>query len=293
MKIVFKGIERQSGLTSSACALAVLSSIRGDGKTIVMQHKSAGNDLKKMLTDTARTKRVDEASSYYVLEGMDYLIWNHENGSLNRNVIDEVLVPVADKRLYYLPSGERLTPDLYPEKTAESESLVLRELTKMSDNVFIDCGVSCDDFTKALTQEADLVINVLPQNESALNSFFAGPQKHDKRNLYLFSNYDSKSVLNLKNLSRIYRIPTDRICAIPENAGFLIALSKGSIKGFLEKNLTRALNVRNEVFMTDLNNAYETMNRAVNLNADIRNGDFGLCGAYKDSYKRNLKRKFV
>ncbi len=76
MKIVFKGIESGAGLTSSACALAVLNTIKGYGKTIIMQHKSAGNDLKKMLTDAAKVKRVEEASNYYVLEGMDYLIWN-------------------------------------------------------------------------------------------------------------------------------------------------------------------------------------------------------------------------
>ncbi len=207
--------------------------------------------------------------------------------------MDEVLVPVVDKRLYYLPSGERLAPDLYPEKTAECEALVLTELEKMADNVFIDCGTACDEFTRAVTAEADLIINALPQKEAVLNGFFINSGRNDKRNVYLFSNYDSKSVLNLKNLSRIYRIPTDRICAIPDNTGFLLALSKGNIKGFIEKNLTRALNVRNEVFMTDLKNAYEIMNRAVNVNAVIRDGDFGLCGAYKESYKRNLKRKFV
>ncbi len=293
MTVLFRGIEDNAGLTASLCALSVLGSLKGIEKTVVLQHKSAGNDLRNMLIPLSRSRRVDEASNYYVLEGMDYLLWNCESGSLSKASIDEVLVPVVERKLYYLPSGERLTPDLYPEKTAKSELSVLEELTKMTDNVFIDCGTADDAFTKTVAKNADLIINVLSQKEDSLNSFFISNNRNDKRNIYLVSNYDRKSVLNIRNLTRIYRIPSDRICAISENPGYYTALSRGGVKDFIEKNLNRALNIRNEVFMADLKNAYEIMNRAVIVNADIRDGDFGLCGAYKESYKRNLKRKFV
>ena len=125
MKVVFWGGSHRCGTTSSMTAVASYLSLHSSQRSICVQPKEGGTDLELFFRPWEARAMLHEESTYYALEGMDYLIWQEQHHRLDEATIRETLVPVLDGRLSYLPSGAREKPGLYPQQTGELQRRIL------------------------------------------------------------------------------------------------------------------------------------------------------------------------
>ena len=128
MKVVFWGGSHRCGTTSSMTAVASYLSLHSSQRSICVQPKEGGTDLELFFRPWEARAMLHEESTYYALEGMDYLIWQEQHHRLDEATIRETLVPVLDGRLSYLPSGAREKPGLYPQQTGELQRRILAQL---------------------------------------------------------------------------------------------------------------------------------------------------------------------
>ena len=252
MKIVFWSESNSCKTTANMAAIGSMCSLLFPYQNILMQNRTGPGGLDFIFQPGKHIGFVQEESAYYALEGMDYLIWQEQNHRLDRDSMREGMVPVLDRKLFYLPSGKREKPRLYPKETGALQYEVIKKMEEFSDITFIDCGDLEDDLTEKLLKSADVVVVNLSQSKEALDSFFIKHHPICGKIIYLINNYDFNSVYNRKNLNRIYRISEEQLCVIPINQKFETACIAGKLDVFLKKQVNNRNSRQNKMFMKEL-----------------------------------------
>lgn len=234
MKIVFWGAGRGCGTTSSMTAVAGFLALVMNCRGICMQPKTGSGDLETFFCSWEKSSVFREESTYYALEGMDYLIWQEQHHRLDAAATRESVVPLFDHRLFYLPCGSREKPSLYPVQTGELQQRIMARMEEFVEFVFIDVGSERDDFTYRLLKQADVVVVNFSGEQKELEQFFASPLPFRGTVLYLLANYSSDQVYNCENLQRIYRMDRRSICYIPANPYFAQACAKGRVEQYMK-----------------------------------------------------------
>ena len=194
-----------------------------------------------------------EDSTYYALEGMDYLIWQEQHHRLDATAMKESVVPVLEHRLFYLPGGSREKPGLYPAQTGELQWRIMTRLEEFAELVFIDVGSERDTFTFSLLQRADVVVVNFSGEQKELEKFFGSQFPCRGQVLYLLANYSSDQIYNCENLQRIYRMDPRTICSIPNNPHFAQACMHGKVDHYMKNCChSRGASQRNAQFITQL-----------------------------------------
>ena len=139
MKIVFWSEEAACGTTSNMIATASMIAAKHNCRIAML---SAEKNVHDLVGNFARpdSATVNEECSYYVLEGLDYLLMAGKYGSLTEHHLEEALQPVVDGKLFCLPQGKRMLCDFYPKETRNVLNQVIRLLDESMDFSFIDCG---------------------------------------------------------------------------------------------------------------------------------------------------------
>lgn len=253
MKILFWGAHTGCGTTSSMAAVASHCAMRFSHRSFVLQHKNGNGDLESFFQPPKQQRMLREESSYYMLEGMDYLIWQEQHRRLDWISMKESMISVIDNRLFYLPGGSREKPGLYPAQTSYLQQRVIDRMEEFADLIFIDIGSGNDVFAKELLETADLIIVTLPQKKEVLDGFFKEHKPNRTgRILYLMGNYDSNEVYNRSNISRIYRIAENDSYVVPANPFFAQACAAGKMEQFMKKNFRSSRSYSTEQFMREL-----------------------------------------
>ncbi len=236
MKVVFWGGSHRCGTTSSMAAVASYLSLHSSRRSICVQPKEGGTDLELFFRPWESRTMLQEESTYYALEGMDYLIWQEQHHRLDQATIQETLVPLLGGRLSFLPSGAREKPGLYPAQTGELQRRILTRLETMADLVFIDLGTAKDGLADRMMELADVVVVNFCGQQRELENFFGQPSAVRKNVLYLLPNYVEDQVYNRNNLQRIYRVDPRKICNLPSNVNFAHACMHGRVDRFIQKS---------------------------------------------------------
>lgn len=252
MKIAFWGGSHRCGTTSSMTAVASYLTVHSSQRSICVQPKEGGSDLELFFSPWEARSMLHEESTYYALEGMDYLIWQEQHHRLDDTAIRETLVPVFGGQLCYLPSGAREKPGLYPAQTGELQRRILTQLEEYADVLFIDLGTAKDGLAGSMLELADVVVVNLCGQQRELETFFAQPFAIHKNVLYLLSNYMNDQVYNRDNLQRIYRVDRRRICNLSSNVNFAHACMHGKVDQFIKRNGPAQGVRRNAVFFEQL-----------------------------------------
>lgn len=255
MKIVFWGGSRKCGTTGSMAAVASYLAVQEQRHGICVQPKDCGNDLERFFMPWESLSAFREESTYYALEGMDYLIWQEQHHRLDECVMREAAVPVLDGRLYYLPSGARENSGLYPSQTGELQQRILDRLEALAPLVFIDLGTMRDEMAQQVMAQADVVVINVSGDQKELSGVFTQPFGRLQQVMYLLTNYMDDQVYNKENLHRIYRIDRRRICCLPANAGFAHACMHGRVDQYIRHYAGMRIQGRNEPFFTRLRQA--------------------------------------
>lgn len=236
MKIVFWGASGGCGTTSNMAAVAGFLALTTNYRNICMQLKEGSGDLEFFFCPWDKRTVLKEESTYYALEGMDYLIWQEQHHRLDETVMKESLVSVMDHKLYYLPSGDREKAGLYPAQTGELQRNILSRMEEYADLVFIDAGDQRDGFAYSLLQSADVVVVNFFGEQKELEQFFCDPPSSRGKVLYLLANYRGDQVYNSANIQRIYRMDRRSICTIPASVRFAHACEQGKLEQFMKRN---------------------------------------------------------
>lgn len=252
MKIVFWGASRGCGTTSNMTAVASFLALGMNHRGICMQPKAGDGDLEAFFSPWEKRSVLREESTYYALEGMDYLIWQEQHHRLDAAAMKESMVPVMDHRLYYLPGGAREKPGLYPAQTGELERRILACMEEYAELVFIDIGSERDEFAYSMLQRADVVVVNFSGEQKELEKFFLSPFPCRGKVLYVLANYCSDQVYNCDNLQRIYRMDRKNISHIPANPYFAQACAKGRVEPFMKACCRGKGNPHNGQFVSQL-----------------------------------------
>lgn len=252
MKIAFWGASRRCGTTSSMAAVAGYCALHSGYRSFCVQLKESGGDLELLFRPWDKRPVLKEESTYYVLEGMDYLIWQEQHHRLDFSCMKESMVPLLDYRMFYLPCGSREKPGLYPEQTGGLQKRVVLRMSEYADLLFIDLGCGRSALVDELLQEADVVVVNFSGEGKALEEFFCRPLKYSGKLLYLLANYSSDQVYNRANLSRIYRMDEKSICTLPVNPHFAQACAQGRVELFMKKCCRGRGSQRGEQFIREL-----------------------------------------
>lgn len=252
MKILFWGASSGCGTTSSMAAVAGYHALHRGGRSFCMQLKSAGSDLELLFSPWEKRTMFREESTYYALEGMDYLIWQQRHHKLDWSCMKESLVPLFDYRLFCLPCGMREKSGLYPRESGELQRQVALCMEKHADMLFIDMGHEKGALADGLMQTADVVVVNFCGEQEELEAFFCNPFKCRGTLVYLLTNYSNEQVYNCANVRRIYRMQEKHMCVLPANPFFARACTNGRLEQFLKKSFRGKSCQRNEQFERQL-----------------------------------------
>ncbi len=234
MKVAFWGGAHRCGTTSSMAAAASYAANHMDRSSICVQPKGGGTDLELFFQPGEGRSLFREESTYYALEGMDYLIWQEQHHRLDEAVIRETLVSLPGGKLSYLQSGAREKAGLYPAETGDLQRKILQQLESCTDVVFIDLGTQRGGLATSMMELADCLVVNLCGSKNELEQIFEQPFSRQKNAIYLLSNYTDDEIYNRDNLQRIYRIDRRRICNLSSNVSFAHACMHGRVDRFVQ-----------------------------------------------------------
>lgn len=266
MKIVFSG---KSSRMVSAVSTALVGAFLGEWaniSNIMLQNKSLSDELKKLLYSKEKNSLLREESSYFALEGMDYLIWQKRNNRLTRENITEVVYRVNEKTSF-IPSGERDAPGLYPEETGRLQMDILEILEQLYDLVLLDCGELNDPLMKKLLLSGSICIICFEQKKDMIDQVMLEKNFNEDKVFYIVTNYDYSSVYNKKNIARLYGISEDRIGVIPECQDLEKQLKRGEIGRFVNRNMNAKAGTRNHFFVKEMKECTGKLLSVVNYGA--------------------------
>lgn len=252
MNIAFWSEDDGCGTTSGMAAIASVCSDAWNMRTILMQSRNQEGDLRRKLTGTPLTGMVREESSYYALDGLDYLLWQEKNRRLNEDMVRESMVSVAKERMYYLPQGERKKPQVCNRDLGGAMRQVIRHAENMSDLTFVDCGSGEDDLARELLYQADVAVVNLPQERQCLDSYFQKSHVYQGKVIYLINRYRQESMYNRENINRIYRVEQETLGVIPDNPIFRHASDKGKVERFVRRHMQCGVLDSQYYFMQEL-----------------------------------------
>lgn len=167
------------------------------------------------------------------IEGLLRRIYRGDNHqSLFRGYIKEVI----PKHLYYVPQGGVINSELFDFELYHNLDRLLSIIEKNTDLCYINITQQNHLSSKAILQEADLIVINLFQNPEYLESFFKNYYSLIPKALFLIGNYSPKSIMSCKRIARLYDIPLEYILPIPFSEEFNTACKYGGAKEFLNCN---------------------------------------------------------
>lgn len=119
-----------------------------------------------------------------------------------------------------------------------------------------DCGTGLTVRKRHMLFGADLVVVNLRQEHGCIRRFFEeNPYMARlcmaRETLFILGGYECEAGIESAYLERVYRVESERICVIPYNNEYHLALAQGKNRAFIEREY-REGTIRNEQFMNEL-----------------------------------------
>ena len=262
MKIAFFSHETGKYSSFATLIMSIMICEKFALSTVMMQNKSTRDSAEEFLQSAAKRRILSqEENAYFALDGIDFLIWLYQNHRISWNAVEEVGVPLCGKGMY-IPLGTREQSKLYPQKTADAQWDIVKWLEKMTDVVMVDCGFKSDVFSDHLRKNGEVKVICIKHDKETLDQVLVKDKKWYSDEIILLVGYDFRSVYNKENISRIYRIPIDRIAAIPQNSELDNYMSQGKLLKFFIKNRNPFIGQHNSYCLRELREASEKIMEA-------------------------------
>lgn len=238
MKIAFWSNESErSGSFCNTAAISI-ASVMGYRYTItVLENYLERDNLGKAFfvnNDTNNKRYV--GTGFYEGGGIEGLLRRIYRGDNNHYLLRGYLKEVIPKHLYYIPQNGLINSEVFDYELYYNLDALLNIIERNTDLCFINVTQQNHLSSKAILQEADLILINLYQDYEYLEDFFKNYHSFVSKALFLVGNYSSKSSISCKRISRLYDIPLKDILPIPRNEYFNVACNYGGAKEFLSTN---------------------------------------------------------
>ena len=158
---------------------------------------------------------------------------------------------IADMLLAMCPDAWIVTGALQDIVTG-----ALQKIEVGAEYCFLDCGTGLTARKRHMLFGADLVVVNLRQEHGCIRRFFEeNPYMARlcmaRETLFILGGYECEAGIESAYLERVYRVESERICVIPYNNEYHLALAQGKNRAFIEREY-REGTIRNEQFMNEL-----------------------------------------
>jgi hypothetical protein len=194
--------------------------------------------------------------------GLDGLASIIKLRAIDKATIENYSIPLLNKNLTLVPGTTGSNRKAFNDDMGKTASLLLSEMNKYYEMVFVDVNSGEDEVSKQIINMADIVVVNLCQNKSILEDYIKSYQLKNKKIMYLFGNYNRNSVYNLHNLKLRYKpFSTGNTGVIPYNIGFMDAQSDGCVIKYMTKNIAAKRDDSNRYFIDCVKDAAEKLIR--------------------------------
>lgn len=223
-------IHGQSATTSNVISLSAMMSLDQPYKSLITHTQMAYSIL-----ESVYMKNNDVEFNESGIVALERLV---KSRLLKPEVIRDYTKTIYQSSLELLPGK---VDDNNSEESAKIRSAIMKAAVEYYDFLWVDAHSGNQSYTtNDLLKAADLVIVNLPQNKFVLDHFFKNgvPEViHNKKLIFLISNYDEKAALSIRNIKRNYKISAP-VYPIPYSTGFRDAMNQELISEFFYRAKT-------------------------------------------------------
>lgn len=268
MKIAFwTSGQGNSGVTSNLACISIASAMEYSYKSVLIENHYQKNRLGSMLKYQWRTNL--EKDYQFKKVGIDYIIQQFENNRYEEDmvkgthstdqepakIIEEASLEILDHTLYYIPVNYLYNQQTFDYNLYHNIKDIMEATENFADITFIDTSSQNNLSSKIILNEVDLVVVNLVQNPNMIQYFFDNYSSILSKCVFLISNYNKKSSLNLNKISKIHSINKFMIAAIPYNIEYQEAVSRGTVVEFIARNYKCSRRNPNYFFMREVKKA--------------------------------------
>lgn len=268
VKIAFwSNCPEECRVSANLAAISVASVIRYPYSIIAMENRLSSNNLGKAFMGSSRECILHEAgANYYDGRGLEGLVRKIYRGEVSKEILQPYLKEIISDHLYYIPQSGVIHNEIFDYELNYCIHPLLEIIEEYADICLIDASIRQILSTKAILEEADLIVVNLCQKQSVLENFFQNYSSIIPKALFIISNYEFNSRMNYKRIAQMYELPLDCITVIPDNELYDIAYEKGSAVEFLSRNYSCSNDSSNYFFIQAVKKAaYMMIKKAVYL----------------------------
>lgn len=274
MQIAFFGNTRgKAGITSNMSAISTFLALEMQVRIVLFENHFNLNNIENGFIESSYDEFVMETPFYYHHMGIDQVMKRIDSGMEIQKVIsDAAIEPVAGK-LFYIPQSNTGNKEVFEYELNKILEILLRELSRFAQIVFVDTAVSDNLTTKLVLESADLIIMNLCQDPFVIADCFQRFGTIRNKCIYLLGNYDRYSRYTVKYVMRSFGIAKEKIAVIPYNTGFRDALSLGKLVPFLSRNAVCGRQDENYYFIRELKRACVIIQKAAGIERQQKEGE--------------------
>jgi hypothetical protein len=277
LKIAFwSNVSKTCGVTSNLAAISVASVIRYPYTVVALENRLCSNNLGKALLGCSRINGTSEVgTNYYDGGGIEGLMRKVYRGEYQDGMLSTYLKEIISEHLYYVPQSRVIHSEIFDYEFDRSIQPLLRMTDEFADICFIDTANHNNLSTKTILEEADLIVVNLCQKQSILEDFFLNYSSLISKAVFIISNYEFNTKLNMKRISSMYEIPEEKLVIIPFNGFYQNAITNGSVVEFISGNYSCLKGNPNFIFIQSVKKAaHIIIKKAVEI---TKTRETGMC----------------
>jgi len=226
----------KSGTFLNFAGVSIASVMRYPYRITVLENYLGKPNLGNAFFPDKTAVNKDGMVSFYEGKGIEGLLRRIYRGDKDPGLLKYYRLAVIPKHLYYIPQNGVINSDLFDYELFHNLYDLIGIIKYNTDLCYFNVNQQNHLSSKAILQEADLVVINLYQDPEYLKDFFSNYSSLIPKSVFIIGNYSPKSVLSCKRIARLFNIPLDDIAPIPYNEDFHIACMQGSAKEFINSN---------------------------------------------------------
>lgn len=223
MKVAFWSNSGKAGVTSCMLALSVSCALGLGLKVTMLENHDNQAGAARYLFGLRNRALFDKDPGYlseYGLRGASWDSYGSKNIEILENRLSFILQDGLNGPMWNSGCFFRLSP-------------LLKKIEESGAISFIDTTTN-NSTSKEILEEADAVIVVLKKDKAALEDFFFNQSALTQKAFYVLSDYQEISPVTLKQITKYFMVPEDRIVELPYCPAYFRALENGSTMEYLK-----------------------------------------------------------
>lgn len=261
MKVAFwSNANELCSVSANLAAVSVASAIRYPYSIITMENRLCAHNLGRAYNGGTRACVLDEVgTNYYDGSGMEGLLRKIYRGDARSTVLRSYLKEIIHKHLYYIPQSRILLSEIFDYELDHCMEHLFHMIDDNAELCFIDTASNNNLSTKLILNESDLIVVNLCQKSSVLDDFFLHYSALLSKSIFIISNYNPHSIYTIKQITRLYQVPTENLIPIPVNERYQDAYLSGRVYEYISRNMSCSKENPNFYFIQSVKKASLTV----------------------------------